>query len=160
MLANCLHDDHIFAGQILYVPCLPIKTPTSTPSITPTETETPSTETNHPPKVTITNPPSDTFYIFYYDPDLSPGKRLFANVLLQGKATDPEDGELYDSSLKWATDQTEFHANPTLGTGNELKVILYSNSCEDVSHTITLTATDKDGNQSKATRSIAVICEY
>jgi len=42
MLANCLYNDHIYADQILYVPRLPIKPPTITPSIPPTETKIPS----------------------------------------------------------------------------------------------------------------------
>ena len=42
MLANCLYDNRIYIGQILYVPRLPIKPPTITPSKIPTETESPS----------------------------------------------------------------------------------------------------------------------
>ena len=71
MLANCLPDDRINYGQILYVPRLPIKTFTSTPSPTvtntPTTTASPSqTPMNTPitpsatPTPTSTNPPSIT----------------------------------------------------------------------------------------------------
>lgn len=67
MLANCLTDDRINYGQILYMPRLPIKTFTSTPSTTPTATpsntltETASaTPTTITPSVTPTYSPTPT----------------------------------------------------------------------------------------------------
>ena len=158
MLANCLYDDHIYAGQILYVPCMPIKPPTITPWKTPTETEPPSTETNHPPTVRITIPSSDTSYNHDgYDKKMG---LFYTSVLLQGYATDPEDGVLLGSSLEWTTDRTDIHGNPILGIGNEVKAILLSTTQYGALHTITLTAIDKDGNFSTATRSIFIYSEY
>ncbi len=58
-------------------------------------------------------------------------------VLLQAVAFDPDDGLLTDSSLQWSSD-----VDGPLGNGDDLPV--YSLSPER--HTITLAATDGDGN--------------
>jgi hypothetical protein len=60
--ANCLTDDRINYGQILYMPRLPIKTFTSTPSTTPTATpsNTP-TETASATPMTITPSVTSTY---------------------------------------------------------------------------------------------------
>lgn len=63
-------------------------------------------------------------------------------VLLRGSAFDPEDGQLPGASLSWFSDQMGF-----LGTGSSLWVDLVPNSCGS-QHTITLEATDSDGNTS------------
>lgn len=54
MLANCLTSSRIFAGQVLYVPRLPISTITDTTTATATATETMS------PTLTPTDTPTNT----------------------------------------------------------------------------------------------------
>lgn len=62
MLANCLPDNRIYYGQILYMPRLPIKTFTSTPSTTPTAAPSNTlTETASATPVTITPSVTPTF---------------------------------------------------------------------------------------------------
>src|SRR5574339_371874 len=61
MAANCLVNDRIYAGQLLYVPRLPASPVPPTPSPTPTDTGTPSiTPTDTP---TATHTPTATFTI-------------------------------------------------------------------------------------------------
>jgi len=68
MLANCLPNDLIYAGQLLYVPRLPIKT--LTPSSTSTDAPTPSSTVMPPPSPTDTQPsiPTNTPYTPTYTP--------------------------------------------------------------------------------------------
>lgn len=73
MAANCLVNDRIYAGQLLYVPRLPsnTSTPTATASLTPTITAT-DTSTSTPsstPTHTPTNTPSSTST---YTPTITP----------------------------------------------------------------------------------------
>jgi len=58
MLANCLPDTRIYAGQLLYVPRLPTYTLTLTSSATPSVTQT-ATST-HTPTATVTDTPTAT----------------------------------------------------------------------------------------------------
>jgi hypothetical protein len=43
-----------------------------------------------------------------------------------------------------------------LGQGSVIKAQLYTPECDTTTHIITLTATDRDGNQGTATRAITV----
>jgi hypothetical protein len=65
-------------------------------------------------------------------------------IRFEGKGTDPEDGVLQGSSLRWSSNIDGF-----LGTGATLDAVLLSPTvCNDTirQHMITLEATDSDGN--------------
>jgi hypothetical protein len=68
-------------------------------------------------------------------------------ITFKGVAQDQEDGDLTGSSLQWHSNR-----DGPLGTGNEISVVLSGppTPCmpEFIGHTITLTATDSDGNSS------------
>lgn len=68
-------------------------------------------------------------------------------VLLEGLATDLEDGPLADDRLSWSSDRDGF-----LGVGEELAV----ESLTAGVHQITLTATDRNGQTAQATVTIFV----
>jgi len=136
-LANCLTGTLIYRGQVLYVPHLPVKTPT------PTWTYT--LKPDLPPVVTIISATVSPTYT--YDQKLG---LWYSYVVLDGYATDPENGTLSDSSLTWTTDRTDIHQNPYLGAGSHVEAVLYSNSCTGAWHTITLTAADRKGNSALA----------
>jgi uncharacterized repeat protein (TIGR01451 family) len=109
-----------------------------------------------PPEVEIINPktdtgPSDDEYAYDgYDQDL---KLWYTDVVLQGSATDPEDGPLNGSSLVWTTDRSDIQS-ATLDFGTNVTARLYSNVCTGVLHEIALTATDSTGKESRAIRKI------
>lgn len=81
----------------------------------------------------------------------SPASGLTVNegtpVQLTGSATDPEDGPLGETALAWASS-----VDGALGTGSSLEVASPSVGV----HTITLTATDSDGNKGNASTSVLV----
>jgi len=106
-----------------------------------------------PPVVSITNPSADVELV--YDGYDSGTGRWYKDVTLVGSAVDPEDGNLTGASLVWTTDRTGIQP-ALLGTGNSVSVRLYSNVCEGVVHTITLTATDSSGNVRSITRRIRI----
>lgn len=68
-------------------------------------------------------------------------------VSLAGTATDPQDGTLGDAALAWSSS-----IDGALGTGSALEVASPSVGV----HTITLTATDSDGNTGNASVSLLV----
>lgn len=68
-------------------------------------------------------------------------------VQLAGSATDPQDGPLGETALAWASS-----VDGALGTGSSLEVVSPSVGV----HTITLTATDSDGNTGSASVSLLV----
>jgi hypothetical protein len=55
----------------------------------------------------------------------------------------------------WTTDRSDIQT-PQLGTGNTIHVRLYSNLTGGVTHTITLTASDGDGNARSDVRRIRI----
>jgi hypothetical protein len=145
----------------------PTITPTYTPSQTATDTPTStftSTATNTPPSPTIApnSPPGVEI--------LSPGDKSqlpygnfdrklnlwFTDVLLEGRAADPEDDMLSGPSLVWSTDFSNANVGSALGEGNLVKAILYSDSCSGIWHTITLTATDSRGEKSSTVINVFV----
>lgn len=81
----------------------------------------------------------------------------YIEVLLQGTATDSEDGVLSGASLVWTTDRPELQPDndPVLATGVSGTVRLYA-ACSGPSHTITLSATDSDGNVTTRTRFVEI----
>jgi hypothetical protein len=75
-----------------------------------------------------------------------------------GQAHDVEDGELTGDNLVWESDR-----DGVLGRGNKINLVLSSPSTAcpgTIDHTITLTATDSDGNSasSKILITIGAIC--
>lgn len=96
---------------------------------------------NYPPSVAITVPDADKSYVY--------GDK----VLLQGSATDPEDGVMSGSALAWSSDGSP------LGPGTEVDVTTYylKNAC-GASYVFTLTAMDRDGNVATARRKIDITC--
>ncbi len=68
-------------------------------------------------------------------------------VSLAGTATDPQDGTLGDAALSWSSS-----IDGALGTGSSLEVASPSVGV----HTVTLTATDSDGNMGAASVSVLV----
>ncbi|HBY96353.1 MAG TPA: hypothetical protein DEP84_20830 [Chloroflexi bacterium] len=109
--------------------------------------------TNFPPKVTITTPDKDAEY--WYDGYDQQRQLWYTDVTLTGSASDPEDGVLKDPSLVWTTNLTDIQ-KALLGAGRKVTVRLYSNVCEGVRHTITLTAADSDGNRRTDSRGIFI----
>jgi hypothetical protein len=95
---------------------------------------------NYSPSVVITVPDVDKSYVY--------GDK----ILLQGGATDPEDGVLSGSALVWSSDSTQ------LGTGTEVDVTTHINDACGASFMFTLTATDLDGNVATARRKIELTC--
>ena len=89
----------------------------------------------HAPEVTILPP----------DPDAAPWAQGQPN-LLAAAAEDVEDGLLSPASLQWMSNK-----DGALGQGNALYVALSKGE-----HTITVTATDADGQQASATTIITV----
>jgi hypothetical protein len=99
-----------------------------------------------PPVVAIEVPASDVEFVYDGFDDIR--LQWYADVTLIGSASDADDGTLTDGSLVWTTDYSGQLS--VLGTGTAITARLYSNSCPGVTHTITLTATDSDGNESTA----------
>jgi len=95
---------------------------------------------NFPPSVTITVPDVDKSYAY--------GEK----ILLQGSATDFEDGVLSGDALAWSSD------GQSLGTGAEADVTNFINDACGSSFVFTLTATDHDGNVATARRKIELTC--
>ncbi|GAC1561011.1 MAG: hypothetical protein NVS2B7_35330 [Herpetosiphon sp.] len=91
---------------------------------------------NKPPAVVISSPAP----VAVVEPD--------SLVVLQGTATDLEDGMLPDDKLVWTSDRM----TAPLGTGPSVPV----DTLQPGVHTITLTATDKDGLVSTASTRLVV----
>lgn len=95
------------------------------------------------PTARITAPASDerSAYIDGEDP-----MGFYTTLSLSGSGTDPQDGALTGTRLRWTTDRTDVQV-ADLGTGTALTVRLYAAPGQTVTrHRITLTATDSDGN--------------
>lgn len=116
------------------------------------------TGSNSAPVVEITTPATDTGtdnVDYTYDGHDETLGLWYKDVLLEGSATDAEDGTLSGSSLAWVTDRTDLQ-DAALGSGSSLTVRLYSDECTGASHNVTLTATDSDGESRTATRQILI----
>ena len=117
---------------------------------------------NTRPVVSITQPVQnpEQFDPTYRFDGLESG-RWYADVRLSGAATDKEDGTLSGSSLVWTTNRTDLQ-DEVLGTGRTLSTRLYSSqTCQAEGiigdwHSITLTATDSNGQSSSQTRRIYI----
>jgi hypothetical protein len=92
------------------------------------------------PTVKITQPASD-FSSF----------GLGSTIVFKGIGTDPIDGTLPGTSLQWTSD-----IDGALGKGNQITVTLTGGQCAPVYHLITLTGTNKAGNQAKTTMTVLV----
>ena len=91
----------------------------------------------HNPTPTITAPDENTLFV---------GNQ---SVLLEGYATDVEDGPLADAALTWTS-----NLDGALGAGRSL--LLNSLNLQEGAHTITLRAQDSSGQVGTATRTIQV----
>jgi hypothetical protein len=91
----------------------------------------------HSPVATITAPQENALFT---------GNQ---SVLLEGFATDVEDGSLGDTALTWSSNR-----DGALGTGHS--VVVNSLSLQEGMHTITLQAQDSNGQTGVATRTIQV----
>jgi hypothetical protein len=96
----------------------------ATDSLGETARDTVSVSVNGPPAVSIT------------DPSAPSAADEGAVIAFEGSATDPVDGELSGSALEWSSS-----VDGPLGTGENVS----SSSLAPGPHTITLTATDQDG---------------
>lgn len=114
--------------------------------------------TDDSPVVEITDPTSNLESVVVGDFD-DAKDMWYKDIALAGKAVDTEDGALSGAALTWKTDQTTLQ-DAVLGTGETITARLYIDSCESVTHRITLTATDSSGNSSVAWREIGlyIIC--
>jgi hypothetical protein len=114
--------------------------------------------TNLPPAVRITSPAADTGIdnlAYQYDGRDPVTGYWYKDVVLQGTATDPEDGVLPGTSLAWTTSRPAL-ASGLPGTGTSRSVRLYSNVCTGIEHVIALTATDRGGATGTAVRRIFI----
>jgi len=118
-------------------------------TVTLTAARTVTARFNGPSSIAITSPASgSSFFYTGYDNALG---LWYYDITLVGSAVDSEDGPLTGSSLVWTTNLTALQP-ALLGTGGTLTTRIYSNDCFGVTHRITLTATDSDGN----TRSVFI----
>jgi len=92
------------------------------------------------PTATISVPPNNTL--------VAPGM----SVVLEGTATDPEDGVITGRGLTWTSDIDGF-----LGTGSRLEVFLSGPACTSTPHSITLEGVDQDGRRGSHTITINVV---
>jgi hypothetical protein len=108
-------------------------------------------------------PPDSTPVAKIYEPadgrevytDNRDGQLWYAHVFLQGAAEDEEDGGLTGEALVWRTNQADLQ-DSVLGYGNEAQARLATDSCSGTSHEITLTGTDSNQNEAKATVTVIV----
>jgi LysM repeat protein len=99
---------------------------------------------NQPPEPVIIAPKTDSAYLV----DSYDDSGWYANVPLQGKASDPQDAKLSGRALAWSATWIPYKGERQelfLGTGTELKVPLYADDCYVNTYTITLTAEDSLG---------------
>lgn len=75
--------------------------------------------------------------------------RWYADISLAGEAKDSEGNELKGTQLVWTTNRTDLHGPQPLDIGGSVDVRLWGEeNCSIVTHVITLTATDGEGNVS------------
>ncbi len=109
--------------------------------------------TNLPPVVSISSPATDLDIVYDgFDDDVD---MWYVDLTLSGSADDAEDGALSGSSLVWTTNLSSLQS-PGLGTGPSVNVRLYSNVCTGLTHAVTLSATDSDGNVRTTFRRISI----
>ena len=110
-----------------------------------------------PPSIVTIDQPEDGahFTAVLIDPPNTYGY----SILLQGAASDPEDGALFGESLVWTTSIDDgsipTHPEVLLGMGETVTVTLAAPDCVNW-HNIKLTATDSAGNSSETTVRVLV----
>ena len=109
--------------------------------------------TDTPPVVTITTPSGDLDE--FYDGFDDTAGMWFKDIVLQGTVTDVEDDPVPAGDVMWTTDRTDIQP-VLLGTGTSLTVRLFSNVCTGVTHQVTLSYTDTDGNTRSDLRRIRI----
>lgn len=112
--------------------------------------------TDTPPSIGVLSPGTDLLGnsgLIYdgYDETL---ELWYVDVDLTALAYDQEDG-LLSEDVVWTTDQ-EGIQDAGLGSGAMVTVRFYSDDCFGVTHSVTATVTDTDGNASFAIRNIRV----
>jgi FOG: LysM repeat len=181
MVANCLSNDRIYAGQVLYVPRPPatitaIQSVTSTAMQTPTVTATYTATNSQTPTLTITSTNTFTVTPTY----TSSPPPTATNSPPQVSIRSPSNGSGYpydgiNESNLWYTNVELIGSasdieddvlsdsslawttdrndiqDPFLGNGSTLKTTLYSNVCGGEWHTITFTGVDSKGAVATAT---------
>lgn len=108
---------------------------TATDSRGAEDSETVTIAVEGPPSVTISSPPDQSVF--------EEGE----SVTFEGAASDPTEGDLSGSSLEWSSD-----VDGSLGTGETVTTSQLSAG----PHTVTLTATDGDGNTASASVGLLV----
>ncbi len=105
------------------------------------------------PVVQIANPASDMRVPITGTDDHG----SYYEITLVGSASDAEDGTVDGADLVWTTDQAALQPGneAELATGTNGTARLYT-QCTSRTHTITLRATDSDGNTSHRTRRVEV----
>jgi hypothetical protein len=151
-------DDDILTYRVYYSPdevnWIPIGTPTNEPNLTIDVSELPGSEGAKvrviaTDGVNTSSDDSDASFTvgskgpsaMILSPQVEGNFPSTAPLLLQGYAYDLEGGELKGSALTWSSSK-----DGNLGTGDYVLTYLSQGQ-----HTITLTATDSDGNTATAT---------
>jgi hypothetical protein len=124
-----------------------------TVSMTASRTVTATFQVDQAPTVTIVSPATGSS--FFYDGYDNARGLWYTDLAVVGRATDPEDGTLTGGSLVWTTNQTGIQS-PTIGTGTNPTVRIYSNDCFGTTHTIRLTATDSAGHSVSTTITVTI----
>lgn len=128
ILRNDVGQNFFVDGSSIYVKI--------TVGLTQTPTYTPVP--NDPPEITISEPangkdfPKDT------------------EIAFRGVATDPEDGDI-SNLIEWKSDIDGF-----LGTGANILFTLSGSDTQDVTHTITATIEDSDGEEEEVSITVVV----
>ena len=111
------------------------------------------------PEPVITAPAGDlvgggAVHLDFYDEELG---MSYAEVTLEGYATDAEDGTVADAGLEWYTDRDDLQV-ALLGTGSTVTVRLYAApaGCPAERHEIRLVARDSSGTVSATAATVII----
>lgn len=108
---------------------------------------------NVPPSVAIWSPSNGaSLWVDTYD---STEGAWYVEVAFSGTATDPEDGNLNGTDVRWIARRSGA-ADEVLGTGTGMTARLYSRQSFGTEYTIILEATDSDGETSSTSIQVTV----